>query len=68
MAKPLDYGLGFFAIFPPGLDGHTEPWLYISEDCPAEIRTRLEADWPAVKKETENRHTQGIWDSSKDYF
>ena len=68
MAKLLDYGLGYFVVFPAGIAGHNEPWLYISEGCPADIRARLEKDWPIAKKETEDRHAQGIWDSAKDYF
>jgi len=68
MSKMLDYGLGHFAIFPPGFKGHDEPWIYIKDDCPPDIREKLERDWPIAKKETEDRHANGIWDSAKDYF
>ena len=68
MAKKIDYGLGYFAIFPPGFMGHDEPWLFISKDCPPDIRGRLEKDWPIAKKETEERRSKGLWDSSIDYF
>lgn len=68
MSKILDYGRGYFCVFPAGLGGHDEPWIYILKDCPPEIRERLEKDWEIAKKETEERHQNGIWDSSKDYF
>lgn len=69
MGKMLDYGVGHFAIFPPCIgEGHDDYWLYIAKDCPPDIRERLEHDWPIAKKETEDRHVNGIWDSSKDYF
>ncbi|MDO4198155.1 MAG: hypothetical protein Q4D13_04090 [Erysipelotrichaceae bacterium] len=68
--KELDFALGYFTVFPGDLKNSSsskEPFLYIREDCPEDIRERLLVEWERVKKETNERHKQGIY-SSKDYF
>jgi len=69
--KELDFALGYFTVFPcdfknPDANPH-EPFLFIRDDCPPDIRARLLEEWPKVKKATEERHANGEY-SSLDYF
>ena len=68
--KELDYALGYFTIFPGGFKNDNavgDPYLFISDDCPKELRERLLHDWPIIKKKTLEKHANGEW-SSTDAF
>ena len=72
--KEMDWASGYFGVFPGGF-AHwrdpkwpkDEPFLYIRETCPPDIRERILKEWPRIVKETKERHKKGIF-SSTDYF
>lgn len=72
--KELDWALGYFTVFPGGyrklkdLDWpEDEPYLFIYDDCPSNIRERLLKEWPRIVEETKKRHKEGYF-SSHDAF
>ena len=44
-----------------------EPFLFIMEDCPPDIKKRPLEELPKVKAATKKRHEEGLF-TSKDYF
>ena len=44
-----------------------EPFLFIREDCPPDIKKRPLEEWLKVKATTKKRHEEGLY-TSKDYF
>ena len=44
-----------------------EPFLFIAEDCPPDIKKRLLEEWSKVKAATKKRNEEGLY-TSKDYF
>lgn len=56
----LDFALGYFTVL-------SKENLFISDDCPEEIRARILELWPKIKEETEERHRNGHF-SSQDFF
>ena len=56
----LEFARGYIHIFPRGFNGNLEPELVFSAQCPQDIRERVQAMWPDLKKETERRHAGGI--------
>ncbi len=69
--RDLDKFGGYFMVLPCDFRNpnapQNEPYLYIREDCPADIRKEIEKTWEKVYKETKERHKNGLF-TSKDYF
>lgn len=67
----MDEFSGYFTVFPCNFKDpnapKNEPYLYIRENCPKDIKDKILAKWEIVYKETKERHKQGLY-SSKDYF
>ncbi len=63
----LDFALGYIHIFPRGFKGNPEAKLFISDECPEDIRERIESLWPELKAETDRRHEKGLY-TSADYY
>ena len=68
----LDKYSGYFMVLPCNFRNgetpeHNKPFLWISDDCPEDVKAELLKDWEKVKAETIERHNQGIY-NSHDYF
>ena len=67
----LEFAKKYYAVFPCNFRNPNapkdEPYLYISKDCPEDIKERLLVEWEKIKAETTKRHEEGIF-SSNDYF
>ena len=56
----LDFASGYFTVF-------SKDNLFISPECPEDIKAKILELWPKIKEETEERHRIGQF-SSKDLF
>ena len=67
----LDFASGYFTVFPCDFRNpdapQDKPFLYISEDCPENLKEKILKTWEKVKTDTEERHKKGFF-SSNDYF
>lgn len=60
----LDFAREYIFIFPLKDKGHK---LFISEECPDDIRKKVLEIWPVVEAEQYRRHAQCIY-TKRDYF
>lgn len=69
--KEMDEYLGYFTVFPYNWKDKNaskdKPYLFISPDCPEDIKEKIQKKWEQVYKDTIERQKKGIY-SSKDYF
>ena len=69
--RELDFASGYCMVFPCNFrDSNApkdEPFLYIKDECPEDMKEKILKTWEKVKIETKERHKQGVF-SSNDYF
>lgn len=59
--EKFEFARGYIFFFPKGFRGAEETELFISKECPDDIKEKVIKLWEEVKADTRERHKKGIY-------